>query len=302
MSGTFVYHNKSFDLSSIMKASKLERLDKLLHLSVENASSLSLTFLNTEYKNKSLFSTALKFLDYNVPEIIQSLSSGLGFPLLEMENILNRSLYLGFAAFYKEAIVNLRSALELSLVISRFYTMAENSFSIDSLTDINGNYQKVLSDVKKWLSSESETPKTFKLKNVNHLLKLDECTMWFKDFDYINGKLNDFIHTNGIKYTNIKLHGNTPSFNYPPDFNKKSLELFFEFFIIVIQHIAIISAASRPELLNEDMAYQIEKQINEPLIGDGFWGGAVSNFFDLVPVKYKEYFKRFHVEPMFDAE
>lgn len=300
MKGTFTYYGTCFDIDEISKASKLERLNKLLHLSVENASTQSLIFFNEEYKDKELFNTALDFIKFNLPEIVQSLTSGLGYPVLEIEEILNRSLNLSFAAFYKEAIVNLRSALELSLVVSRFYNMTENSFSTTDDGVIPSNYQKVRHEIKKWLSSHSETPNTGVLKRVPHLQKLNNHTDWFKDFDNINGMLNDFIHTNGIKYTNIKLHGDRPPSDYPPEFNKESLEIFFNYFIKVVQQIAIISAAARPELLNEDMVYQIDVQLQGEFTGEGFWGGAISIFFDLIPEKYREYFKLFYVKAVIE--
>jgi hypothetical protein len=308
--GGYVFYDKEFDLEEISNASILKKIQMLIPVSVKNVSLASYDYLDKKNENKEKVSIALEFLEFNLPEIISTADSisSFGFQLFEVRINLYRALYLSSIGFYKEAIINLRSALELTLFLTSYYMVYRNCSNGISCDDFLKCRDEKLDMIKNWLESKEEkkgkerefdTPlkgKSFDIfKNIENF-KLFDKTNFKDDCDCLYKKLCNFTHTKGVsnshlKHTNFRVH----NIDLPPVYNEEVLKQFFDLFIEVMQFIAILSVTARPELLNEEAAYQVEIQTGEPLIGSGLWGKAASIFFNLIPDDYKEHFKQYHI-------
>lgn len=134
MKGTFPYKGSSFDMNEYSKWTPLQKAHKLLPISIDDSFKQSFEYIEKEFTDNKKYSTALEFIEYNVPEIISVTERYTGILSNELEITINRSLYLAYSSFCKEAICNLRSALELSLLLAKFHLQIKN-------VKMNGNFQ-----------------------------------------------------------------------------------------------------------------------------------------------------------------
>jgi hypothetical protein len=290
-----IYHDKEFDLSEVSDSSIFWKITELLPIAVKHHGQLGNELIQNSYRDKELLSTALEYVELNIAEMVGV--SSLGILTLEIQSTLYRSLYLSISGFYKEAFLNLRSSIELSMFLTTEHVKDENiPADDDALRYLNQRFR----DIRKWLRSETDMPRMSEFVKVywnNKVFKdLLKSTDFKNQFNVLYDKLHDYAHTKGLENTHYQLHDGYRELEFPPAYNEKALLGYLELFIETVQIIAIITAATRIELLDEKLATRIEETIKEPLIGTGFWGGLVDIFFRLVPDSYKTFFTKYWVK------
>ncbi|MDA3838963.1 MAG: hypothetical protein PF574_08280 [Candidatus Delongbacteria bacterium] len=299
MKHKFIYEGVEFDSDEFSKLSKTEQIHKLLPIAVDKNYGYSINFIENDFNKKKDLLKSLEFMEYCIPEVIPMNFSSLSQISKELESVLNHSKYLAFTGFYKESIIELRSALELSLIISMFYLMFD--YKNKNIDELFKDMRKATNESNKWFFSNSSTPSKGNFKEKGRkgtfgnffykqpcFKELIDNTPWEKDFNSIWNDISNYTHSNGIFYMSINLSEN---YNFIPIFNKKSISLYCNYLMKTLQLIGVIAVVSRPELINKEIADDFE-HLGEPLIGSGLWGKATEIFYKILPPEYLNYFKK----------
>lgn len=163
-----------------------------------------------------------------IPHTLESLWSGHFFPWIESWEDLQISCSLCLLGLYKQAMVSLRSSLELGL-LSVYWNLNDDGHKI----------------VRQWLRSKEDTPRVSEIWK--RLSKHKNFSSFQKEYDLktrlLNlGHLHDYAHTKGYKYSNrfgIKM-GNLQIFE------PKGFEIWFSNFVEVIEVLAICHLIKYP--------------------------------------------------------
>lgn len=150
-----------------------------------------------------------------LPQTTEKVWSGHVFPLVEAEYEVESSAELCKLGFYKHAIGALRNVLELGL-LSVYW-------DIDDQSHI---------DIKKWLASHEPTPflrAVFaKLRENDNIKRYDGRYKIFDEAAALYGKLCDYAHTRGARFSSRKL--SQANFN---TFHEPSVNLWAQLFFAV---------------------------------------------------------------------
>jgi len=141
-----------------------------------------------EYKLFSLI-TIYQCISQQFPHTDISLGSGHFFPWMECYEEIKISSNLCFFGFYKQAMISLRTALELG-VLSIYWNLDDNAHEI----------------IKNWLNSEEDTPLSKKiwkkLEGHSNFELLQKKYDIKKEFKHLNNFLSNYVHSKGVKYCN----------------------------------------------------------------------------------------------------
>ncbi len=251
----------------------------LLPIAVKNLVPKSWDTLHSNTDLFEKFRVAQEFVQWNIPESIGL--HALSFLSLEIQSILYRSIFLATMSFYKEATGNLRSALELTHFVSVRITDKEDGLDPNTLLKKFLDEAKVDAD---WIMSKGSVPYRKELKRKSKTNPVVSGLMQVSDFeaelDSLYGDLDELLHTNGFSKTNFDIHKNSGNLLAPPSFNESTLSLFARLYIRTVEIVAILLVCMSPQLINEELSYQIEMQTGEPILGNGVWGNASKTFFD----------------------
>ena len=123
------------------------------------------------------------------PHTHSSLGSGHYFPWMECHAEIQISCNLCFFGFYKQAMVSLRSGLEVGL-LTIYWNLDDKAHVI----------------IKNWLNSKEDTPFSQKIwekfkghKNFQLLQKKYDIK---KEFETLNNILSNYVHSKGVKHCN----------------------------------------------------------------------------------------------------
>jgi len=168
-----------------------------------------------------------------LPQTLEKFWSGHVFPFTEAEYEFECSIAFVEMGYYKHAIAALRSVLELG-ILSVY-------FDVDDKSEV---------DIKGWLNSAEPTP--FRKNVQKKLLKHPNIYFFsqhypiFNKFEILYGKLCDYSHTRGARYSSRKL-----SLSNTNRFHEKSLSLWFGLVKEVVEVIAIFHLLKYPIGLQE---------------------------------------------------
>lgn len=147
------YYEKHFSLEEYRNTDILWSTSNLLTESVPNVSGQSLVFFQNNNQESKRLMAAIKFVEENIEGHSDIL--GLSFVYDEVQALFFRSFYLASSGFYKEAIFNLRSALELSLFYSSEFSDNE---AVTDIEEFLKHFTERRKKISTWLSSERHTP------------------------------------------------------------------------------------------------------------------------------------------------
>lgn len=282
------YYSKDYNLDEWKNTDILWATRNLLPYAVPNVVSASLSFFEKESSYSKKLSYAIKFVEENIEG--QSDILGLSFVYSEVQALFFRSFFLAASGFYKEAIFNLRSALEMSLFYSSEFSDNESVTGVEEIVKHLMNRRKKIAS---WLNSERPTPnkreffKNFRKRE--SIADLLDKTGFCKDLDKLSAHLNSFVHTQGYEFTNLRMHGNQAGLTMPPDFNHRLAENVQKLFIDTVELVGILMVATKPQLLDEEFAANIFESFLE--VPNGLWGRSAENFFNLIDTSYQNYFR-----------
>jgi hypothetical protein len=123
-----------------------------------------------------------------VPHTHENLWSGHFFPATESQEELQVSCNLCLFGFYKQAMVSLRSALELGL-LSVYWNIEDNGHLV----------------IKSWLKSQEDTPRfndVWKKLEKNESINQYQQNIDLKSRLLSLGYLHNYVHSKGHKYSN----------------------------------------------------------------------------------------------------
>ena len=291
MSGTFQYYDLTMELDEFTSLGTLERIELLGYVATKATGSRTLTYIRENGTHLTDFVTAVRFVDQNLPEIVPAFE--FAFPAMEIEANIHRAIQLTFSAFYKEAIGNLRAGVELSL-LQAFFTRRLDKGRGELDNQYFERRREMIEEIRAWLRSEKKTPHRKEMIKVVRGAPLFDRLInetSFRDvMEKLFEELDRFTHTRGATYSHYETTGKRVDFAYPPEFHQESLQVFLNLFVRTIQIIAIIAVANRPKLIDTQLAAEVERQANEPLIGSGLWGGLSDTFFELIPESFERFF------------
>ena len=163
-----------------------------------------------------------------IPHTVEKLFSGHVFPFTEAEYELEGSVAFVEMGYYKHAIATLRNVLELGLL--------SVYFDVDDRSEV---------DIKNWLRSAEPTPfrKAVEVKLASHpnVQYFSERYPLFNKLSSLYGKLCDYSHTRGAKFSSHKLsHSNTNQFS------ETSFHLWFSLMKEVVEILAILHLLKYP--------------------------------------------------------
>ncbi len=183
-----------------------------------------------------------------IPHTHESLFSGHFFPWEESWNELQISFNLCLFGLYKQAMVSLRSGLEVGL-LSVYWNLNDDGHII----------------IRKWLNSQEETPRFSEIWK--RLERHGNFRAFQQSYDIKSrllslGYLHDYTHTKGFKYSNrmrvIKSNFQT--------FEEDGFNIWFEGFREVIEVLAILHLIKYPLGV---IKYDYDKKfgIDKPMFG-----------------------------------
>ena len=163
-----------------------------------------------------------------LPQTLENITSGHGFPINEGEYELDSSIQLCKLGFYKHAIIALRNALELG-ILSVYW-------------DRDGNSHM---NIPKWLSSGEPTPfrdkVTKALKKNKRIEVFDKQHNIFREIKNLYGELSDFSHTKGMHFSSLELTESNAN-----TFNGSSVRKWLEFLERVVKVIITLHILQYP--------------------------------------------------------
>lgn len=184
----------------------------------------------TDYKEK-IFKIELAGLSIGrlIPHTNESLWSGHFFPWSEAWDDLQISYNLCLFGLYKQAMVSLRSGLELGL-LSVYW-------------NINDDGHKIIRD---WIKSNKDTPRLKKIWNRmiqhrNFQIFQEKYDIKTRLFDL--GYLHNYVHTKGHKYSNKLGLPFKPNFQ---TFEEQSFKIWYDSFEEVIKVLGIMHLVKYP--------------------------------------------------------
>jgi hypothetical protein len=163
-----------------------------------------------------------------IPQTVDNLWSGHFFPWVECWEEIQISVNLCLFGLYKQAMVSLRSALELGL-LSVYW-------------NLNDDGHQVIQD---WISSKEDTPRHDKIWK--RLEQHKNFRIFQQQFDIKTRLLNlrflhNYVHTKGYKYSNSM---GLPTSNFQT-FEERAFIIWFEAFDEVIKVLSILQLIKYP--------------------------------------------------------
>jgi hypothetical protein len=166
-----------------------------------------------------------------LPQTIEKFLSGHVFPLVEAQYEVESSAELCKLGFYKHAIASLRNVLELGL-LSVYW-------DIDDQSHI---------DIREWLGSHKPTPfmrpVLTRLRRDGKITRFDERHKIFEETMALYGKLCDYAHTKGTRFSSRRL--SKANFN---TFHEPSVKMWRDFFFAVTKLVVAFHLLKYPVAL-----------------------------------------------------
>ncbi|MBI5893477.1 MAG: hypothetical protein HZB79_07490 [Deltaproteobacteria bacterium] len=163
-----------------------------------------------------------------IPETTENFWSGHFFPYIDSFEELEISFNLCSMGFYKQAIVSLRSGLELGL-LSVYWNLNDDGHKV----------------IKNWLKAQEDTPRLSQIWQ--YLIKNKNIQLFQKRFDLKKrlldlGYLHNYVHTKGWKHSNsiglLKSNFQT--------FERKGFEIWFNSIKEIIPVLCILHLLKYP--------------------------------------------------------
>jgi hypothetical protein len=206
-------------------------LSTIQQKNVEDVTEKTINFIEESELNQEFEKNhgAMSLVFGLIPSTSENLFSGNLFPYFECQYEFESSAYFLQSGFYKQAIISLRSALELG-ILSVYW-------------DIDGRSHEV---IQKWLHSEQNTPYKSKVEKIIFLNKnIKQYNLEFGLFKQLNdlfSDLSNFVHTKGVGFSSRKF---VPVVG-KVSFSEKAVRFWFEKYSSVVRAIVTLHLLRYP--------------------------------------------------------
>lgn len=220
----------------------IERISYFVEDSIQELLKVSRSFIKDEYENRIMLEECINFSVYNLEDVFRSDFETLRrtwlFPPLECSGELQEALCRILECSYKSSFDHCRRALEIAVVGCYF---VQEEVSQDS--------------GMKWLRSDENTPffshTCMKLFNKGLFLKFDRAFYWVSKLKKMYGRLGDFVHTRGMKYSLNSIqpsHALIGGFRMR-EFCRESVIYCLDTYVETVRHLATLYTLNNPVLL-----------------------------------------------------
>lgn len=203
-----------------------------VNISVTNvirAKTISFIKANGLYSEFSNYHNAMHLVFNLIPQTSENLFSGSMFPFFECEYEANTSSFLAELGLYKQAMISLRSALELG-ILSVYW-------DIDDKAHI---------EIQDWLHSRTDTPFNNQIKKKiltnNNVVIFDRKHLLLDSVYKLFSELSNFTHSKGAKYSSNK-------FSYAIGnimFQENNLLFWIENYKTVVKYVVLVHLLKYP--------------------------------------------------------